>query len=101
MLGRLRMSVRDCLKAYRELSKEVFDINAFNVAFNVVAALRLTAQFVLLLLLRAAPPRCTRCPSSTRRQGAVPPTILCRPLTRALRVCLGTPTVGYNPTAVR
>ncbi|KAG9047584.1 hypothetical protein FS837_001900 [Tulasnella sp. UAMH 9824] len=40
MLGRLRMSVRDCLAAYRELSKEVFDINAFNVAFNLLGGSR-------------------------------------------------------------
>ncbi|KAG8940189.1 hypothetical protein FRC00_013162 [Tulasnella sp. 408] len=34
------MSVRDCLQAYRELSKEVFDINAFNVAFNLLRGSR-------------------------------------------------------------
>ncbi|KAG8917339.1 hypothetical protein FRC01_002515 [Tulasnella sp. 417] len=36
MLGRLRMSIRDCIEAYRELSKEVFDINALNVAINIL-----------------------------------------------------------------
>ncbi|KAG8950940.1 hypothetical protein FRC04_007004 [Tulasnella sp. 424] len=36
MLGRLRMSIRDCIDAYRELSKEVFDIGALDVAVNIL-----------------------------------------------------------------
>ncbi|KIO25018.1 hypothetical protein M407DRAFT_25657 [Tulasnella calospora MUT 4182] len=34
MLGRLRMSIRDCIEAYRELSKEVFDVGALDLGFN-------------------------------------------------------------------
>lgn len=35
MLGRLRMSIPECIAAYRELAKEVFDVNSFDVAVNL------------------------------------------------------------------
>ncbi|KAG8950942.1 hypothetical protein FRC04_007006 [Tulasnella sp. 424] len=36
MLGRLRMTIPECIAAYRELAKEVFDVNKFEVAKNLV-----------------------------------------------------------------
>ncbi|KAG8950943.1 hypothetical protein FRC04_007007 [Tulasnella sp. 424] len=35
MLGRLRMSIPECIAAYHELAKEVFDVNSLDVAVNL------------------------------------------------------------------
>ncbi|KAG8973043.1 hypothetical protein FRC05_009158 [Tulasnella sp. 425] len=44
MLGRLRMSIRECIEAYRELSKDVFDVRALDLAFNLWDGHRFSGQ---------------------------------------------------------
>ncbi|KIO25015.1 hypothetical protein M407DRAFT_211325, partial [Tulasnella calospora MUT 4182] len=44
MLGRLRMSIPECIAAYPELAKEVFDVNALNVAVNLLGGAKFSGS---------------------------------------------------------
>ncbi|KAG8925718.1 hypothetical protein FRC00_003713 [Tulasnella sp. 408] len=44
MLGRLRMSIRDCIAAYCELAKDVFDVNLFDAASGLLSGHRFSGD---------------------------------------------------------
>ncbi len=44
MLGRLRMTIPQCIAAYQELAKEVFDVNVLSQAANMLKAHRFSGQ---------------------------------------------------------